>query len=169
MPIALTKDKAMLPESVKPGISLLENDNHGLNLVRWMHQCELMKHYYQADKVFVLQKIDAGYEVIVSAADNSMQLAPGKIFDADTSLLQRMAYSSPDGLNLDLTQGTADEYPDEFRSILCILSRPVHWPDGSVFGCYCSRIWRYSVKITALKRCRCEMPIPACSIITVLL
>ncbi|MCL1074317.1 GGDEF domain-containing protein [Shewanella dokdonensis] len=127
----------MLPESVKPGISLLENDNHGLNLVRWMHQCELMKHYYQADKVFVLQKTDTGYEVIVSAADNSMQFAPGKTFDAEATLLQRMVYSTPDGLNLDLTQGTSDEYPDEFRSVLCILSRPVHWPDGSVFGCLC--------------------------------
>ncbi|MDF0533181.1 GGDEF domain-containing protein [Shewanella yunxiaonensis] len=127
----------MLPESVKPGISLLENDNHGLNLVRWMHQCELMKHYYQADKVFVLQKTDSGFEVIVSAADNSMQFAPGKTFAADSGLLHQMAYSSPDGLNLDLTQGTADEYPDEFRSVLSILSRPVHWPDGSIFGCLC--------------------------------
>ncbi|MFQ6370756.1 GGDEF domain-containing protein [Shewanella sp. YIC-542] len=127
----------MLPDSVNPGISLLENDNHGLNLVRWMHQCELMKHYYQADKVFVLQITDCGYEVIVSAADNDMQFAPGNTFAAETKLLQRMSYSSPEGLNLDLTLGTADEYPDEFRSVLCILSRPVHWPDGSVFGCLC--------------------------------
>ncbi|MCH1921286.1 GGDEF domain-containing protein [Shewanella sp. A3A] len=127
----------MLPETVKPGKSLLEADSHGLNLVRWMQQCELMKHYYQADRVFVLQKTDAGFEIIVSAADAHMRFVPGKHFEQDSGLLQQMVSSAAEGLNLDLTQTEVGALPKEFNDALCLLSRPVAWPDGSTFGCLC--------------------------------
>ncbi|KFZ37408.1 deoxycytidine triphosphate deaminase [Shewanella mangrovi] len=127
----------MLPDTVKPGRSLLEQDNHGLNLVRWMQQCELMKHYYQADKVFVLQKTDAGFEIIVSAADSGLRFAPGKQFELNSPILQKMTSSSVEGLNLDLTKTVSEELPKEYSNALCILSRPVSWPDGSEFGCLC--------------------------------
>ncbi|WP_228729934.1 GGDEF domain-containing protein [Shewanella avicenniae] len=116
---------------------MLEHDNHGLNLVRWVQQCELMKHYYQADKVFVLQKTDAGFEIIASAADTTFRFAPGKQFELESPLLQQMTSSGIGGLNLDLTQMVSDELPKEFSNAICILSRPVFWPDGSEFGCLC--------------------------------
>jgi len=127
----------MLPDTIDPGKSLLENESHRLNLIRWMHQCELMKRYYQADKVFVLQKTEQGFEVIVSAADASHRFPPGKVFSADESVFQRMVDSPPEGVNLDLTRSTYNDNPKEFSNVLGILSRPVLWPDGSVFGCLC--------------------------------
>ncbi|MGI2853669.1 GGDEF domain-containing protein [Shewanella algae] len=127
----------MLPDTIDPGKSLLESESHRLNLIRWMHQCELMKRYYQADKVFVLQKTDLGFEVIVSAADASNRFPPGKVFAADESVFQRMVDAPPEGVNLDLTRSTTEDSPKEFSNVLGILSRPVLWPDGSVFGCLC--------------------------------
>lgn len=182
----------MLPDTIDPGKSLLENESHRLNLIRWMHQCELMKRYYQADKVFVLQKTDQGFEVIVSAADASHRFPPGKVFSADESVFQRMVDSPPEGVNLDLTRSTNDDNPKEFSNVLGILSRPVLWPDGSVFGCLCvinahaneqqhispicwsrskfccSKTWRSYARVTELSRCPCVTGKPACSTTTAL-
>lgn len=127
----------MLPETVKPSKSLLETDTHGINLVRWMQQCELMKHYYQADRVFVLQKTDSGYEIIVSAADHGMRFVPGMAFDGANPLLKKLCNGDSSGLNLDLTKVVADAVPKEFNDAIGLLSRPVAWPDGTVFGCLC--------------------------------
>ena len=127
----------MLPETVKPGKSLLETDTHGINLVRWLQQCELMQHYYQADRVFVLQKTEAGYEIIASAADSGMRFVPGMTFDAANPLLEKLCSSDSSGLNLDLTKVVADAVPAEFNDAISLLSRPVNWPDGTVFGCLC--------------------------------
>lgn len=48
----------MLPDTIDTGLSLLEDDHAQINLVRWMHQCELMKRYYQSEAAFVAQRTD---------------------------------------------------------------------------------------------------------------
>ncbi|MCG9695717.1 GGDEF domain-containing protein [Shewanella sp. Isolate11] len=126
----------MLPENIKPGISILENDNAQINLVRWMHQCELMKRYYQADVALVLQKTDLGYEVIVSSINDSRKYLSGTVYSENTELFHRFTTSQPEGISINLSS-VAFPLPDDFSAESNILSRPILWPDGSPFGCLC--------------------------------
>lgn len=126
----------MLPENIDTGASILENDNTQINLVRWMHQCELMKRYYQAEVAFVVQQTDLGFEVIVSSINDSRKYLAGTVYPADLSLFNRLSNNQPDGTNIDFS-GQNIPLPDDFASARNILSRPLHWPDGTVFGCLC--------------------------------
>ncbi len=127
----------MLPENVDTSVSLLESDNTQLNLVRWMHQCELMKRYYQADVVFVIQKTSSGFEVIVSSISQNRLLTTGTIFEPDDQIFQRLVHSLPEGLNIDLTNQKKLILPDVFTNADNMLTRPILWPDGTHFGCIC--------------------------------
>lgn len=126
----------MLPENIDTGASILENDNAQINLVRWMHQCELMKRYYQADVAFVMQKTDLGFEVIVSSIDDNRRYLSGTVYNEKLDLFNQLSNSQPDGINLELSHETM-MLPDELASAINILSRPILWPDGTVFGCLC--------------------------------
>lgn len=127
----------MLPETVDPTESLLNSEYQPLNLVRWNHQCETLKCYYDAAQVFAFQQIDIGFEIICSAHHELLHFTPGVIFPAELSLLQHIIQSQPTGLTQDLTQLTLDETPRDFDGIQHILSRPITWPDGSIFGGIC--------------------------------
>jgi len=127
----------MLPENVDTSVSLLESDNTQLNLVRWMHQCELMKRYYQADVVFVIQETGSGFEVIVSSISHNRLLTTGTLFEPDDQIFQRLVHSQPEGLNVDLTNQKKLILPDVFANADNILTRPILWPDGTHFGCIC--------------------------------
>ncbi|MCH4294850.1 GGDEF domain-containing protein [Shewanella sp. 3B26] len=127
----------MLPESVNPHTSLLESDTPQVNLVRWMHQCELIKRYYEADYVFVVQKIAQGFEVLVSAIADVPHFTSGQTFDRDTPLFLDLVNAMPDGLSIDLSRYAAGELPAEFDNCIGLLARPILWPDGSIFGCLC--------------------------------
>ncbi|QYJ85600.1 GGDEF domain-containing protein [Shewanella mesophila] len=126
----------MLPENIHTGVSILENDNAQINLVRWMHQCELMKRYYQADVAFVVQKTDLGFEVIVSSINDTRKYLSGTVYSDKIDLFNRLSSSQPDGINLELSSNTM-VLPDDLASVTNILSRPILWPDGSIFGCLC--------------------------------
>ncbi|WP_076416190.1 GGDEF domain-containing protein [Shewanella sp. UCD-KL12] len=127
----------MLPETVDTSISLLESDNTQLNLVRWMHQCELMKRYYEADVVFIIQETGSHFEVIVSSISNSRLFTTGTSFEKDNLLFQHLVHSLPDGLNIDLSQHSSHPLPEELAQANNLLTRPILWPDGAHFGCIC--------------------------------
>ncbi|QSX29255.1 GGDEF domain-containing protein [Shewanella cyperi] len=127
----------MLPDTVNPDVSLLESDAPQVNLVRWMHQCELVKRYYQADYVFVMQKTKLGYEVLVSAIARVPKFTSGQVFGKEFSLFDALISSPPDGLSLNLSRYSKEELPKEFDGCLGLLSRPLLWPDGTLFGCMC--------------------------------
>ncbi|MBT1443579.1 GGDEF domain-containing protein [Shewanella sp. JM162201] len=127
----------MLPESINPHVSLLESDTPQINLVRWMHQCELIKRYYEADYVFVVQKISHGYEILVSAIAAVPHFTSGQGFDRDVPLFLDLVNAMPDGVSIDLSKYQAGELPSDFDSCVGLLARPILWPDGSIFGCLC--------------------------------
>ncbi|WP_394148491.1 GGDEF domain-containing protein [Shewanella atlantica] len=127
----------MLPENIDTSISLLESDNTQLNLVRWMHQCELMKRYYEADVVFVIQETGGGFEVIVSSICQNRQLTTGTLFEPDEQIFQRLVHSLPEGINIDLSNQRNLVLPDVFAGASNMLTRPILWPDGTHFGCIC--------------------------------
>lgn len=127
----------MLPETVNPHASLLESDSPQINLVRWMHQCELIKRYYEADYVFVVQKITSGFEILVSAISEVPHFTSGQTFDRDTPLFLDLVNAMPDGVSLDLSRYATGELPVEFDDCVGLLARPILWPDGSIFGCLC--------------------------------
>lgn len=128
----------MLPETVDPNVSLLENEHPQINLVRWMHQCELMKRYYKADIVFVIQRTESGYEIIVSSINNTKQFVAGACFSQDIILFSRLLASPPEGLSINIGSSNASNpLPQDFDGIENLLSRPILWPDGSAFGCLC--------------------------------
>lgn len=127
----------MLPETVNPTESLLNSEYQPINLVRWNHQCELLKGYYDATHVFAFQQIDAGFEIICSAHNEFLHFAPGVIYPAELNLLQQIIQSQPTGFTQDLTQLTLEDIPRDFDGIQLIASRPITWPDGSVFGGIC--------------------------------
>lgn len=127
----------MLPETVDPNVSLLENEHPQINLVRWMHQCELMKRYYKADIVFVIQRTGSGYEIIVSSINNTKQFVAGACFSPDIMLFSRLLASPPEGLSISLNSSHTSPLPADFDGIENLLSRPILWPDGSAFGCLC--------------------------------
>lgn len=127
----------MLPENVDTRISLLESDNTQLNLVRWMHQCELMKRYYEADVVFIIQETGANFEVIVSSICQSREFTTGTAFPHEHKIFQRLVRSLPDGLNIDLTNHDHIDLHEEFDQAKNLLTRPILWPDGTHFGCIC--------------------------------
>lgn len=126
----------MLPENIDTGASILENYNAQINLVRWMHQCELMKRYYQAEVAFVVQQTDLGFEVIVSSINDTPKYLAGTVYSADLGLFNRLSNSQPEGINLDFSRQNIP-LPDDLASARNMLSRPLHWPDGTVFGCLC--------------------------------
>ncbi|BAJ00681.1 nucleotidyl cyclase domain-containing protein [Shewanella violacea] len=127
----------MLPETIDTSISLLESDNTQLNLVRWMHQCELMKRYYEANVVFIIQETGTSFEVIVSSISQSRQFTTGTSFDRGHKIFQRLIRSLPDGLNIDLTNHDHVDLHEEFNQAENLLTRPILWPDGTHFGCIC--------------------------------
>jgi GGDEF domain-containing protein len=127
----------MLPETIDPTVSLLQDESSRLNLVRWIHQCDLIKRYYRADTVFVLQQTGLGFEVIVTAMNDSPQFQPGTLFDPDFPLFGKLVQAPPNGLKLNLSHFTAEELSRELDGFISILSRPLHWPNGTVFGCLC--------------------------------
>ncbi len=127
----------MLPDTVDPRASLLENEHPQINLVRWMHQCELMKRYYKAEIVFVIQHTESGYEIIVSSINNGSKFSAGVSFSKDILLFSRLLASPPEGLSINLSSGGNNPLPQDFHGIANLLSRPVLWPDGTPFGCLC--------------------------------
>ena len=127
----------MLPENIDTNISLLESDNTQLNLVRWMHQCELMHRYYESDVVFVIQQTGLGFEIIVSSISEARCFTTGTLFDKETPIFQRLVHTPPEGLNIDLTSKKSQELPKDFNEANNMLTRPILWPDGTHFGCIC--------------------------------
>lgn len=129
--------RQMLPESIDTNQSLLESDNTQLNLIRWMHQCELMKRYYQAKVVFVIQQTHQGFEIIVSSVCQSDQFSAGIQFPKEQRLFQHLSKAAPDGLCITLKHDTNVELPELFIGGKNLLTRPLLWPDGKRFGCIC--------------------------------
>lgn len=127
----------MLPESIDPSISLLDSDNIQINLVRWIHQCDLIKRYYHADTVFVVQQTAIGFEVIVSSMGETNKFMAGRLFVPDFMLFNHLINIPPTGIKLNLSQFLLEDLPREFDEVASILSRPILWPDGTHFGCLC--------------------------------
>ncbi|WP_394391651.1 GGDEF domain-containing protein [Shewanella woodyi] len=127
----------MLPENIDTSISLLESDNTQLNLVRWMHQCELMHRYYESDVVFVIQQTGLGFEIIVSSISQARCFTTGTLFEKETPIFQRLVHTPPEGLNIDLTSQKSQDLPKDFNEANSMLTRPILWPDGTHFGCIC--------------------------------
>lgn len=127
----------MLPENIDTSISLLESDNTQLNLVRWMHQCELMHRYYEADVVFIVQQTGQGFEIIVSSIHQDRSFTTGTLFKQDTPIFQRLVNTQPEGLNIDLINQKSADLPKDFNQANNMLTRPILWPDGTHFGCIC--------------------------------
>ncbi|MCG9965845.1 MAG: GGDEF domain-containing protein [Shewanella sp.] len=127
----------MLPDTINPKISLLDNDLLQVNLGRWMQQCELIKSYYNATHVFVLQITQSGFEVIVSSASQAPLFTSGTLFPSNFPLFEALKNSPLDGDYLNLSRFMLDELPRNFDGIQFILSRPIAWPDGCQFGSLC--------------------------------
>lgn len=127
----------MLPETINPNISVLDNDLLQVNLGRWMQQCELVKSYYSAAYAFVLQITQSGFEVIVTTVNDTPLFTAGTLFPHNFPLFQALKNSSLEGDYLNLDRFMLDELPREFDGIQHILSRPIAWPDGSQFGSLC--------------------------------
>ncbi|MFV0596130.1 GGDEF domain-containing protein [Shewanella sp.] len=127
----------MLPETINPNVSLLDSDHQQVNLGRWMHQCELIKSYYSATSVFVLQMTQSGFEVIVSSVSETPLFTSGTLFASDFPLFEQLKHSPAEGDYLNLGRFMLDELPRDFDGIQHILSRPIAWPDGSQFGSLC--------------------------------
>ncbi|MFT5235106.1 MAG: GGDEF domain-containing protein [Shewanella sp.] len=127
----------MLPQNIDTKISLLESDNTQLNLVRWMHQCELMNRYYESDIVFVIQKTGNGFEIIVSSISQTRSFTTGTLFKLETPIFQRLVHTPPEGLNIDLTSQQLQDLPKDVNEANSLLTRPILWPDGTNFGCIC--------------------------------
>ncbi|MCG9713461.1 GGDEF domain-containing protein [Shewanella insulae] len=127
----------MLPENIHTGVSILENENAQINLVRWMHQCELMKRYFEADVAFVAQQTDLGFEIIVSSINDTRKYLSGTLYNEKFELFTRLANSQPEGINLDLSRESNAELPRDLATASSLLSRPILWPDGTIFGCLC--------------------------------
>ncbi|ACA85163.1 GGDEF domain-containing protein [Shewanella woodyi] len=127
----------MLPENIDTSISLLESDNTQLNLVRWMHQCELMHRYYESDVVFVIQQTGQGFEIIVSSISEARCFTTGTLFEKETPVFQRLVHTPPEGLYIDLTSQKSQDLPKDFNEANSMLTRPILWPDGTHFGCIC--------------------------------
>lgn len=127
----------MLPETINPNISVLDNDLLQVNLGRWMQQCELVKSYYSAAYAFVLQITQSGFEVIVTTVNDTPLFTAGTLFPHNFPLFQALKNSSLEGDYLNLDRFMLDELPREFDGIQHILSRPITWPDGSQFGSLC--------------------------------
>ncbi|WP_172591027.1 GGDEF domain-containing protein [Shewanella xiamenensis] len=127
----------MLPETINSQISVLDNDLLQVNLGRWMQQCELIKSYYSATHVFVLQITQSGFEVIVSSVSETPLFTSGTLFPNNFPLFEALKNSNIDGDYLNLSRFMLDELPRDFDGIQYILSRPIAWPDGSQFGSLC--------------------------------
>ena len=127
----------MLPETIDTSMSLLDSDTSQINLVRWMHQCDLMKRYYQADTVIVVQQTAIGFEIIVCSINDSPKFSAGKLYDPDFVLFNKLVKVPPTGIKIDLSHFHLDELPREFDGVASLLSRPILWPDGTIFGCLC--------------------------------
>ncbi|QDF74309.1 MULTISPECIES: GGDEF domain-containing protein [Shewanella] len=125
----------MLPENIHTGVSILENDNTQINLVRWMHQCELMKRYFEADVAFVAQQTDLGFEVIVSSINDTRKFISGTLYNEKFDIFTRMSNSQPEGVSISLSLESNAELPKDLATASNLLSRPILWPDGTIFGC----------------------------------
>ncbi|MGI2257926.1 GGDEF domain-containing protein [Shewanella sp. GXUN23E] len=127
----------MLPHTIETDISLLEYDSPQVNLVRWMHQCELLKRFYQAREVIVIQHTARGYEVIVRAPSDSQEFVAGTLLDDNCSILEKLVLSPLEGVHIDLSDGRLRGLSSLFQSYQHLLARPVMWPDSSLFGYLC--------------------------------
>ncbi|EGM71518.1 GGDEF domain-containing protein [Shewanella sp. HN-41] len=127
----------MLPDTINPNVSLLDSDHQQVNFGRWMHQCELIKSFYNATSVFVLQSINSGFEIIVSSISETPLFTSGTLYPLDFPLFKQCVYSKPEGDYQNLSRFMLDELPRDFDGIQSILSRPITWPDGSQFGALC--------------------------------
>ncbi|WP_256261058.1 diguanylate cyclase [Shewanella sp. NIFS-20-20] len=115
-----------------PSQSILENEHHTINLVRWHQQCELLQDYYKAQLVIILQHTQNGFEVITSAGDRPMP--SGLLMRQSNPLLDKLMKAPGQGLQVQLS-GELDGLPEEFEQHAFILSRPIRWPDSNDFGC----------------------------------
>lgn len=127
----------MLPDTINPTASLLDSAQPQVNLGRWMHQCELIKSYYHGTCAFIIQRIALGFEVTVSSTNEHPIFSAGATYPADFILFKQVVNSPVEGRNQNLASFMLDELPREFDGIQHILSRPIYWPDGSVFGGLC--------------------------------
>ncbi|MCF1428502.1 MAG: GGDEF domain-containing protein [Shewanella sp.] len=127
----------MLPHTIETESSLLEYDSPQVNLVHWMHQCELLKRFYQAQEVIVIQHTARGDEVIVSASSDSQEFVAGTLLDDSCSILKKLIQSPIEGVHIDLSVAQIHDPSNPFHHYKNLLARPVLWPDSSLFGYLC--------------------------------
>lgn len=127
----------MLPHTIDSEISLLEYDSPQVNLVRWMHQCELLKRFYQSQEVMVLQHTARGYEIIVRAPSDNVQFVAGTLLEDGCATLENLISSPIHGVHIDIANDTKSGLPNSFHNHDHLLARAIHWPDSSHFGYLC--------------------------------
>ncbi len=127
----------MLPHTIDTEISLLEYDSPQVNLVRWMHQCELLKRFYQAKEVLVVQQSHRGHEVVVRAPSDDPAFITGTQLDSVHDSMQALFNSPMEGIHLKLSNDLSHRLPECFRDHTNLLVRPILWPDSSHFGYLC--------------------------------
>ncbi len=122
----------MLTSEFDPSQSILENEHNTINLVRWFQQCELLNDYYKSSKIIILQRTNAGYEVITCAGDHLLH--PGLVIELANPLIEQFLKAPWQGLQIKLSE-TQLSLPEQVGQLEYIISRPIRWPDSSDFGC----------------------------------
>ncbi|BDM63504.1 GGDEF domain-containing protein [Shewanella sp. NFH-SH190041] len=130
----------MLPDTINTGISVLEYTHIQLDLVRWVNQCALLKRYFHARDVLVIQTTSQGNEIIVTPPDGSSQCyTAGTLLAANNPIMRQIQQQFPHANPVryaapQLTQET-DVTPNQ--EAIPLIVRPLIWPDGEHFGFLC--------------------------------
>ncbi|WP_299796125.1 GGDEF domain-containing protein [uncultured Shewanella sp.] len=120
----------MLAQSNHHLLWLREQDHPAVSLPRWQQQVELLGNFYQSRACLILQAVNNSFQVVCARQSQNLRLHGGKTFDDSGLLAVLNAYEG-----YGLTTSTAAEFRSELDQFSQILSRPIFWPDGELFGC----------------------------------
>jgi len=120
----------MLAQSTHHLLWLREHDHPAVSLPRWQQQVDLLADFYQSQACLILQVIDNNIQVVCARQNHNYHLNGGTAFE-DAELLA--VIDDYNGYNI--TQSTGTDFTSDLCQFSQVLSRPVFWPDGELFGC----------------------------------
>lgn len=120
----------MLAQSTHHLLWLREQDHPAISLPRWQQQVELLSNFYQSQACLILQVVNNSVQVVCARQSQNFHLNGGSGFE-DAGLLAMI--DDYDGYSL--TQSSGANFTSELSQFNQLLSRPIFWPDGELFGC----------------------------------
>lgn len=116
-----------------------DQDSQLISLNKWQKTVNIIARIFNTPAGFIVQKTDAGYQIVIASNNEQNPYHPGDIIPINTNIFCREVIKTRNPLyvqnaHLDSMWDDNPELDDGFKSYLGV---PIFWPDGTPFGTVC--------------------------------